>query len=142
MRSRRAAQEIIGGSETAAYLVKYDSVHGIWGKEVESKSATEFTVDGKSVSFSEEKDFTKVDWKSKGVEMVIDCTGEFLTVEKLMPYLDVCGVKRVVVSAPVKEKSVLDVYATAPRTDGHSNRRACACRRALPWLHAATARSL
>merc|ERR1711998_138779 len=56
-----------------------------------------------------EKDFTKVDWRGLGVELVIDCTGKFTTVEKLQPYLDVCGVKRVVVSAPVKEKSVLNV---------------------------------
>ena len=101
--------EIIGGSETAAYLVKYDSVHGIWPKEVESTSATQFTVDGKAVGFSEEKDFTKVDWKAAGVDLVIDCSGVFLTTEKLQPYLDVCGVKRVVVSAPVKEKTVLNV---------------------------------
>merc|ERR1719453_2709232 len=61
------------------------------------------------VSFSDSPDFTKVDWAGKGVELVVDCSGAFLTTEKLQPYLDVCGVKRVVVSAPVKEKSVLNV---------------------------------
>lgn len=101
--------EIIGGSETAAYLVKYDSVHGIWGKEVESTSPTEFKVDGQAVSFSESSDFKQVDWKGMGIDLVIDCTGKFLTTEKLMPYMDECGVKRVVVSAPVKEPSVLNV---------------------------------
>jgi len=101
--------EILGGAETAAYLVKYDSVHGTWPKAVEHTSDASFTVDGKTVSFSDKKDFTEVDWKGMGVELVIDCTGKFLTVEKLRPYLDVCGVKRVVVSAPVKEASVLNV---------------------------------
>ena len=101
--------EILGGSETAAYLVKYDSVHGIWGKECESTGKTSFTVDGKTVSFSESADFTQVDWSAMGVELVIDCSGKFLTTEKLRPYIDVCGVKRVVVSAPVKEPSVLNV---------------------------------
>ena len=101
--------EILGGAETAAYLVKYDSVHGTWSKEVERTSDGSFSVDGKTVSFSDHKDFTNVDWKGMGVEIVIDCTGKFLTVEKLRPYLDVCGVKRVVVSAPVKEPSVLNV---------------------------------
>jgi glyceraldehyde 3-phosphate dehydrogenase len=91
--------EIIGGAETAAYLIKYDSVHGTWPKAVEHTSDASFTVDGKTVSFSDKKDFTEVDWKGMGVELVIDCTGKFLTVEKLRPYLDVCGVKRVVVSA-------------------------------------------
>ena len=70
---------------------------------------TSFTVDGKTVSFSESADYTAVDWKGMGVDIVIDCTGKFLTVEKLRPYLDVCGVARVVVSAPVKEPSVLNV---------------------------------
>ena len=101
--------EILGGSETAAYLVKYDSVHGKWPKEVESTSTTEFTVDGKAVSFSEQADFTKVDWAAMGVELVVDCTGKFLKTADLRPYIDVCGVKRVVVSAPVKEPSVLNV---------------------------------
>ena len=104
-----AVNEITGGSETAAYLVKYDSVHGTWAKEVESTGKTSFTVDGKTVNFSESADFTQVDWKAMGVELVIDCTGKFLKTEALRPYLDVCGVKRVVVSAPVKEASVLNV---------------------------------
>ena len=104
-----AVNEILGGAETAAYLVKYDSVHGIWNKEVEATGKEAFTVDGTKVNFSESADFTAVDWKGMGVELGIDCTGKFLTTEKLRPYLDVCGVKRVVVSAPVKEPSVLNV---------------------------------
>ena len=51
----------------------------------------------------------QVDWKGMGVQIVIDCTGKFLTVAALSPYMDVCGVQRVVVSAPVKEPSVLNV---------------------------------
>jgi len=101
--------EILGGAETAAYLVKYDSVHGIWDHEVEAVSTTEIKVDSRSLSFSEQKAFTDVPWKEKGIELVVDCTGVFLTTEALKPYIDVCGVKRVVVSAPVKEPSVLNV---------------------------------
>uniref|UniRef100_A0A6T0B0G3 Glyceraldehyde-3-phosphate dehydrogenase n=1 Tax=Chrysotila carterae TaxID=13221 RepID=A0A6T0B0G3_CHRCT len=104
-----AVNEIVGGAETAAYLVQFDSVHGTWSRKCESTSATAFTVDGKEVAFSEEKDFTKVDWKGMGVEIVVDCTGKFLSSEVLMPYINECGVKRVVVSAPVKEPSVLNV---------------------------------
>lgn len=89
--------------------VKYDSVHGIWGHEVEAVSGSEITVGSRSLSFSEFKAFTDVPWKEKGVELVIDCTGVFLTTEVLKDYLTVCGVKRVVVSAPVKEPSVLNV---------------------------------
>ena len=65
----------LAAPETAAYLVKYDSVHGIWPKEVESTSATQFTVDGKAVGFSEEKGFHKGRWNAAGVDLVIDCSG-------------------------------------------------------------------
>ena len=68
--------EITGGSETAAYLVKYDSVHGIWPKECAAASASSFTVDGKTVNFSESADLTAVDWRGSGDELVLDCTGK------------------------------------------------------------------
>ena len=77
--------ELVGGAETAAYLVKFDSVHGTWPRACTAPLADQFTVDGRPVSFSEQEDFTKVDWKAKGVEMVIDCTGKFLKVADLQP---------------------------------------------------------
>lgn len=96
--------------ESAAYLVKFDSVHGTWDKEVVAlEDGTGFTVDGKLVTFSREEDFTKVDWKGKGTEMVMECTGKFLKVKQLDAYFEECGVKRVVVSAPVKEEGALNV---------------------------------
>jgi glyceraldehyde 3-phosphate dehydrogenase len=96
--------------ESAAYLIKYDSVHGTWDKDVEvTEDGSGFTVDGKLVTFTREADFTTVDWSGKGVEMVMECTGKFLTVDALSPYFDQCGVKRVVVSAPVKETGSLNV---------------------------------
>jgi len=101
--------EITGGAETAAYLVKYDSVHGTWNRPVRVSSATSIEIDGKALSFSDHEDYTRVDWRGLGVTLVIDCTGKFLKVKELQPYIDVCGVKRVVVSAPVKEPSVLNV---------------------------------
>ena len=94
--------------DSAAYLLKYDSVHGTWDKEVEvTADGKGFTVDGKLVTFSSEKDFTNVDFSE--TEMVMECTGKFLKVDTLSPYFDKCGVKRVVVSAPVKETGALNV---------------------------------
>ena len=96
--------------ESAAYLIKYDSVHGTWDKEVEvTEDGSGFTVDGKLVTFSREKDYTEVGWDEKCVELVIECTGKFLSVDTLSPYFEKCGVKRVVVSAPVKEAGALNV---------------------------------
>jgi len=101
--------EIVGGSETAAYLVKYDSVHGPWNHTVKATSETTLDVDGRTVTFSECTDYTTMNWSELGVDIVADCTGKFTKVAELQPYMDKCGVKRVVVSAPVKEPSVLNV---------------------------------
>ena len=95
--------------ESAAYLVQYDSVHGTWEKKVELNDTGGFTVDGTQVTFSQEKDFTKIDFCTMGVELVMECTGKFLTVDTLSPYFETCGVKQVVVSAPVKEEGALNV---------------------------------
>ena len=74
-------------AESAAYLIKYDSVHGTWDKEVEvTEDGSGFTVDGKLVTFSQQPDFKKVDWQGKNVEMVMECTGKFLKVAQLEAY--------------------------------------------------------
>ena len=96
--------------ESAAYLVQYDSVHGTWDRKVEqADDGNGFTVNGKLVTFSQEKDFQNVDFAAMGVELVMECTGKFLTVNTLLPYLEKCAVKQVVVSAPVKEDGALNV---------------------------------
>mmetsp|Transcript_4820 Transcript_4820/g.6502 ORF Transcript_4820/g.6502 Transcript_4820/m.6502 type:complete len:354 (-) Transcript_4820:192-1253(-) len=95
--------------ESASYLVKYDSVHGTWSKAVGNVTDSSFTVDDATVTFSRESDFTNVDWKSMGVQMVLECTGKFLKVAKLSEYQSKCEVPNVVVSAPVKEAGALNV---------------------------------
>jgi len=96
--------------ESAAYLCQYDSVHGTWEKKVEqTEDGKGFTVDGKVVSFSQEKDFTNIDFAGMGVELVMECTGKYLKIANLSPYFDKCGIKQVVVSAPVKEEGALNV---------------------------------
>lgn len=96
--------------ESAAYLAKYDSVHGTWNKTVEAADdGKSFCVDDATVTFTQETDFTAIDFKAMGVDMVMECTGQFLTVAALQPYFDKCGIKQVVVSAPVKEAGALNV---------------------------------
>jgi len=100
--------------ESAAYLLKYDSVHGTWDRDVkvlEGEDAFSVVEDNgacTNVSFTREKDYTNIDFRSMGVEMVLECTGKFLTVKSLSPYFDL-GIQRVVVSAPVKEEGALNV---------------------------------
>jgi glyceraldehyde 3-phosphate dehydrogenase len=102
--------------ESAAYLLQFDSVHGTWKYSVEASDSVDehgnsyFMIDGtRKVTFSQQKDFTQVDWKGMGVELVMECTGKFLTVKELSAYQDTCGVQQVVVSAPVKETGALNV---------------------------------
>lgn len=95
--------------ESAVYLAKYDSVHGIWDKTIEKVSNNELKIDGKSVSFSQKRDYTEIDFQGMGIELVMECTGKFCKEAALKPYIEKCGIKRVVVSAPVKDAGVFNV---------------------------------
>ncbi|CAM9383389.1 unnamed protein product [Chrysoparadoxa australica] len=101
--------EVIGGAETAAYLLQFDSIHGTWDKEVVAlEDGSGFTVEGKLVTFSGEEEIASISWSELNVDLACCCTGKFLAKAKLQAYFD-GGVKRVVVSAPVKEEGVLNV---------------------------------
>ena len=104
--------EGIGSGESSAYLANWDSVHGPWrgcNMEFDEKTETMTVVkesDGSKtttvMTYSQKMSPGEVDWKSKGIDMVLECSGEFLTREKLQAYFDQ-GVKKVIVSAPVKD---------------------------------------
>lgn len=101
-----------GGAATAAHLLEFDSVHGRFSGEV-SLADDELLIDGESVSFSEHTRPGDVRWDEAGVDLVLECTGAFRTVEGLDPYFT-RGVSDVVVAAPVKAspndaKEVLNV---------------------------------
>lgn len=92
--------EVAGGPETAAHLLTFDSVHGRWPHAV-SSDADAIVIDGARVAFSAEKSPGAVDWRARGVDLVLECSGKFRTVETLEPYF-AGGVRKVIVAAPVK----------------------------------------
>ena len=92
--------EVAGGAATAAHLLTFDSVHGRWPHLVEATD-TAVVIDDTSVPFSSESTPGAVDWASHGVDIVLECSGRFRTVESLEPYF-AAGVKKVIVAAPVK----------------------------------------
>jgi glyceraldehyde 3-phosphate dehydrogenase len=92
--------------QSAAYLLKYDSVHGTWDKSVEAIDDTTISIDGKRIRFSQQKNVADIDVQD--IDLVMECTGKFLTVQSMQPYFD-NGIKQVVVSAPVKETGSLNV---------------------------------
>jgi glyceraldehyde 3-phosphate dehydrogenase len=93
--------EVKGGLECAAHLLEFDSVHGRWDREI-SFNAEGMVIEGQRISFSEESLPGLVPWDKLGVDVVIESSGKFRTVELLQPYFD-RGVKKIIVAAPVKQ---------------------------------------
>jgi glyceraldehyde 3-phosphate dehydrogenase len=96
--------EIKGDASTGAHLLSFDSVHGRWGHDVHGERQ-QLSIDGQGIPFTAGKDPGAVDWD---VDVVLECSGKFRTVESLAPYLE-RGVRKVVVAAPVKDDRALNV---------------------------------
>jgi len=89
-----------GTEEMLEYNVKYDSVHGT-RKDVTVAEGYLNIGETKAKIFAE-RELSKIDFASVGVELVLECTGAFLTAESVQPYLD-NGVQKVLFSAPAKD---------------------------------------
>lgn len=96
-----------GDAGAAAHLLQYDSVHGIWDEDIMSNDEG-LLIDGHLVTWSRATDIAGVDWESKNIDVLVECSGRFRSSEALQPYLD-AGIPRVVVSAPVKSPDVLNI---------------------------------
>lgn len=86
----------------AAYMLKYDTMHGHFEGTVEV-DGNALVVNGKKVVFFAEKDPSAIDWKSCGAEYIVESTGVFCTTEKASAHFN-GGAKKVVISAPAKDK--------------------------------------
>lgn len=91
--------DAVGDPEMHAHLLEFDTVHGRWKAEF-SHDVDSVTIDSTRLPFVGTKNIN--DLPLDGVDVVIDCTGVFKSEAKLAPYFD-AGVKKVVVSAPVKD---------------------------------------
>ncbi|WP_417553737.1 ArsJ-associated glyceraldehyde-3-phosphate dehydrogenase [Marinomonas fungiae] len=94
-----------GDAATLAHLITFDSVHGRWQHEATAKD-NEMIINGKRIPCTQNKSIGETDWS--GCDVVIEASGVMKTKALLQAYLDQ-GVKRVVVTAPVKEDGVLNV---------------------------------
>lgn len=94
-----------GNAETLAHLLNFDSVHGIWKHEAKHVSGN-MVIQGREVICSQNKDIADTDWSD--CDVVIEASGVMKTKALLQAYLDQ-GVKRVVVTAPVKEEGILNI---------------------------------
>jgi glyceraldehyde 3-phosphate dehydrogenase len=90
---------------TYAHLLNFDSVHGIWHHNATAEGES-MLINGKRIAVSSNKAINETDWSD--CDLVIEASGKIKTVAALQAYLEQ-GVKRVVVSAPVKEAGALNV---------------------------------
>ena len=92
---------------TLAHLYKYDSIHGVFQGEV-GHDPEHLILGGKKVRAFAEKDPAKLPWAELGIDVVIECTGLFLTREKAGAHLK-AGARKVVLSAPAKDTNIKSV---------------------------------
>ncbi|BBO27547.1 glyceraldehyde 3-phosphate dehydrogenase [Marisediminitalea aggregata] len=90
-----------------AYLLKYDSTHGIFGAEI-SVDNGHLIVDGKTIRVTSERDPAALKWSEVDVDVVVESTGLFLTKETASKHLE-AGAKKVVMSAPSKDDTPMFV---------------------------------
>ncbi|MEY2959434.1 MAG: glyceraldehyde-3-phosphate dehydrogenase, type [Actinomycetota bacterium] len=97
---------------TSAHLLEFDTVHGRFDRPVDHDETGIF-VDGRHVTHSSHDTPGAVPWSDLGVDIVLEASGRFKTVDRLAAYFDppsgALGVRSVLVAAPVKDPTVLNV---------------------------------
>jgi glyceraldehyde 3-phosphate dehydrogenase len=99
--------ELKGGAATAAHLLEFDSVHGRWHRDI-GATGDAVLVDGRAIGFTDHAEPGDIPWGGLGVDIVLEATGRFRTPESLQGHFD-AGARAVVVAAPVKDPSALNV---------------------------------
>src|SRR3989344_5162602 len=97
-----------------AYMLKYDSVHGRFNGDIKVESGS-MVVNGKKIRITAEKDPSNLKWSEVGADIVIDCTGFFLTTESCQAHIK-AGARKVVQSAPSKDETPMFVYGVNDKT--------------------------
>ena len=91
-----------------AYMLKYDSVHGNFDGDI-AVDGNNLIVNGKTIRLTAERNPADLKWSDIGADLIIECTGFFLTEESCQAHID-AGAKKVVQSAPSKDSTPMFVY--------------------------------
>ena len=100
--------ELKGGAAATAHLLAFDSVQGRWRADIAADGEHAIRIGEQTLAFSAHPSSAEIPWGELGVDLVLECTGKFLTPETLQGHLD-RGAKRVIVAAPVKVGQVLNI---------------------------------
>lgn len=100
--------ELKGGIAATAHLLEFDTLHRRWNIGIGLAGDHTIAVGDHRISYSSAADPGDVPWGDLGCEIVLECTGKFLTPDQLQPYFD-RGVKTVIVAAPVKHADALNI---------------------------------
>ena len=96
-----------GNAIQAAHLLEFDTVHGTWRREISGRDGY-IRVQGYDITYSMEKNISTLDWEALGVDIVLECSGKYRTMDDLQAHID-NGAKKVIVSAPVKCSKALNI---------------------------------
>ena len=95
-------------SETSALLLKHDSIHGKFNANINCDKKN-LIINKQKISFSQEIELSKINWKKYGVDIVLECTGKYNSKEKSIQHIK-NGAKKVIVSAPCKNADKTIVF--------------------------------
>ena len=94
--------------EELAYLLKYDTNHGRYNKNITSDENSIY-INGRRVEVYKEMEPSNLPWKSLEIDVVLECTGKFTSLDKAMQHIT-AGAKKVLISAPGKGEMKTIVY--------------------------------
>ncbi|MBR2427663.1 MAG: type I glyceraldehyde-3-phosphate dehydrogenase [Lentisphaeria bacterium] len=100
--------------EYLAYMLKYDSVHGIFDGTIEVDGSN-LIVNGNKIRLTQEMDPANLKWNEVGAEVVVESTGLFLEDAKARKHIE-AGAKKVIMSAPSKDATPMFVYGVNDKT--------------------------
>ena len=110
--------------ENTAYLIKYDSVYGIYEKEVSIEKDT-LVVNGQKIKYYSNRNPEELPWKENQVDIVIESTGFFTKGEDVEKHI-VAGAKTVVISAPTSSADTPTIVHGVNSKEGKTNVFSCA----------------
>tara|TARA_B100001027_G_scaffold215766_1_gene190452 strand:- start:335 stop:1336 length:1002 start_codon:yes stop_codon:yes gene_type:complete len=95
-------------TEASSNLIKYDSIHGKFDKEI-NFDQKHLIINKNKITFSQETDLNNISWKKYDVDYVFECTGKFNSKDELKAHV-YNGAKKVIVSAPCKDADKTIVF--------------------------------